>query len=250
VLIEANNLTPPYVLTPGRMLLVPHANFYTVQRGDTLYGISREFGIDIYTLAQANAIPAPYRIDAGRRLRIPRDADLPSPALARATGPVTHTALVIAQPPANSNTTTLPRTPVHDPAVPAPPPRTGHTFAWPVRGEMISAYGAKPGGLHNDGINIAVRRGTDVHAAESGVVVYVGNELRGYGKLVLIRHADGWLTAYAHNDELLVHRGETVRRGQVISRSGSSGVASPQLHFEIRHGVQAVDPVPYLAPSV
>ena len=246
-LIEANNLAPPYALTPGRMLLVPHASYYTVQRGETLYGISRRFRIDIFTLAQANAIPAPYRIDAGRRLRIPGDADLPPSA------PMTSVALATVPPAPTPPTSNAPATaqPEHRAGVLAPPPRTGRSFAWPVRGEMISGYGAKPGGLHNDGINIAVQRGTDVHAAENGVVVYAGNELRGYGKLLLIRHADGWLTAYAHNDELLVHRGDMVRRGQIISRSGSSGsVASPQLHFEIRHGVQAVDPMPYLGPSV
>ena len=241
-LIDANNLKPPYNLMAGRMIVVPRATYYTVRHGETLYGISRRFGVDIYTLAQANNIPPPYRIDADRRLRIPRETDLPAaPAteVAQSTAPVPPVAASPAPPSG------------HRVIVPALPPRTGHTFAWPVHGQMISAYGAKPGGLHNDGINIAVRRGTEVHAAENGVVVYAGNELRGYGKLLLIRHADGWLTAYAHNDELLVHRGETVRRGQVIAHSGSSGsVASPQLHFEIRHGVQAVDPVPYLSPSV
>jgi murein DD-endopeptidase MepM/ murein hydrolase activator NlpD len=244
-IIEANNLTPPYAVTPGRVLLVPPPNYYTVQRGETLYGLSRRFGVDIYTLAQANAIPAPYRIDAGRRLRIPRDADLPPPT------PATAVAQATAPTPPASSPSAAPVVPDRRVGVQSPPPRSAHTFAWPVRGEMISAYGPKPGGLHNDGINIAVQRGTDVHAAENGVVVYAGNELRGYGKLLLIRHAEGWLTAYAHNDELLVRRGDTVRRGQVISRSGASGsVGSPQLHFEIRHGVQAVDPVPYLAPSV
>ncbi|HUN50524.1 MAG TPA: peptidoglycan DD-metalloendopeptidase family protein [Candidatus Sulfotelmatobacter sp.] len=254
--IDANNLKPPYDLLAGRMIVVPRPTYYTVQHGETLYGISRRFGIDIYTLAQANHILPPYRIDAGRRLRIARDSDLPpTPAteVAQAAAPAPPVAAPQAAPtvasPATSASPALPSG--HRAVVPAPPPRTGRTFAWPVHGQMISAYGAKPGGLHNDGINIAVRRGTEVHAAENGVVVYAGNELRGYGKLLLIRHADGWMTAYAHNEELLVHRGETVRRGQVIARSGASGsVAKPQLHFEIRHGVQAVDPVPYLSPSV
>lgn len=117
----------------------------------------------------------------------------------------------------------------------------------PVRGRVISGYGPKPGGLHNDGINIAAARGSAVRAAENGVVVYAGNELRGYGNLLLVRHADGWMTAYAHNDTLRVGRGDKVAKGQVIATVGSSGnVAEPQLHFEIRRGSQAVDPMPLL----
>ncbi len=122
-------------------------------------------------------------------------------------------------------------------------------FLWPLRGKILSGYGAKDGGLFNDGINIAARRGESVVAAGDGVVVYAGNEIRGFGNLVLIKHANGWMTAYAHNDRLLVRRGERVRRGQTIAKAGSSGgVASPQLHFEVRKGSRAVDPVKYLGP--
>src|SRR5690606_8555086 len=104
-------------------------------------------------------------------------------------------------------------------------------------------YGSKGGGMHNDGINIAVPKGTPVHAAQSGVVAYAGNELKGYGNLLLVRHANGWMTAYAHNSKLLVKRGDTVTRGQSISLAGSTGsVSSPQVHFEIRKGAKAVDP--------
>lgn len=114
---------------------------------------------------------------------------------------------------------------------------------WPVNGKIISNFGPTANGLHNDGINIAAPRGTPVHAAENGVVVYAGNQLRGFGNLLLIRHADGWVTAYAHNDTLLVKKGEQVKRGQVIARVGSTGnVSSPQLHFELRKGTEAVDP--------
>ena len=113
---------------------------------------------------------------------------------------------------------------------------------------MVSTFGAKPGGLHNDGINIAAERGAPVRAAGDGIVAYAGNELRGFGELVLIRHDDGWVTAYGHNEDLLVDRGETVERGQIIGRVGATGsVSSPQLHFEIRKGIEAVDPLEYLA---
>lgn len=132
------------------------------------------------------------------------------------------------------------------------PPATHGTgkFLWPVNGKIVSAFGAKDGGQHNDGINIAAPLGTPVHAADAGVVVYAGNELRGFGNLLLVRHADGWVSAYAHCDALLVKRGENVKRGQVIARVGQSGnVTAPQLHFELRKGAEAVDPLGQLGPQ-
>ena len=131
--------------------------------------------------------------------------------------------------------------------MPQPEPRSSGRFAWPLKGRVISRFGAKKGGLHNDGVNIAVKRGTKVRAAENGVIAYSGNELRGFGNLLLIRHADGYTSAYAHVGDLLVKRGQMVKRGQVIARAGSTGnVSIPQLHFEIRKGVKAVDPLKYL----
>ena len=130
--------------------------------------------------------------------------------------------------------------------VPLPPTR--NTFLWPVEGRVISGFGAKPGGKHNDGINIAAPVGSEVRASQSGVVAYAGNELRGYGNLVLIRHNDGWMTAYAHNDSLLVGKGDVVRRGQVISHTGrSGGVSHPQAHFEIRRDGEPQDPLRLLS---
>jgi murein DD-endopeptidase MepM/ murein hydrolase activator NlpD len=121
------------------------------------------------------------------------------------------------------------------------------TFRWPVRGKVITSYGAKTNGKANDGINLAVPEGTPVKAAEDGVVAYSGNELKGYGNLVLIRHSNGYVTAYAHASELLVKRGDTIKRGQIIAKSGQSGeVGSPQLHFEIRKGSSPVDPLQFL----
>jgi murein DD-endopeptidase MepM/ murein hydrolase activator NlpD len=131
--------------------------------------------------------------------------------------------------------------------IPRPPGRAGQRFAWPVRGRVISRFGPKSGGFYNDGINIAVRSGTPVVAAENGVVTYVGNELRGFGNLVLLRHQGGWVTAYAHAETISVKPGDIVRRGQVIARAGRSGrVHKPQLHFEIRKGRKAVDPLRHL----
>ena len=124
----------------------------------------------------------------------------------------------------------------------------GKSFRWPVRGRIISGFGTKPNGEKNDGINLAVPEGTSVKAVEAGTVIYAGNELEGYGNLVLIRHADGWVSAYAHNKDILVKRGDPVRRGQTIAHAGMSGsVAAPQVHFELRKGAKPVNPLDYLA---
>ena len=133
------------------------------------------------------------------------------------------------------------------PSISKPAARSGKKFLWPVRGRVISAFGAKSKGLRNDGINIAAPRGTPVLAAENGVVVYAGNELRGFGKLILVKHSGGWVSAYAHNQSFMVKRGEKVTKGQRIARVGSTGgVISPQLHFELRKGRDAKDPRKYL----
>lgn len=125
--------------------------------------------------------------------------------------------------------------------------RSSSKFLQPVQGKVISNYGAKKSGLHNDGINIAAARGTSVSAAENGVVVYAGNALKGSGNLVLVRHDGQWMTAYAHLDSIGVREGQRVSRGQNIGKVGSTGaVSSPQLHFEIRRGTAAMNPVKYM----
>ena len=124
----------------------------------------------------------------------------------------------------------------------------GTTFRWPVRGRIISGFGTKPNGEKNDGINLAVPAGTAVKAVEAGTVIYAGNELAGYGNLALIRHADGWVSAYAHNQDLTVKRGDAVTRGEIIAHAGMTGsVTSPQVHFELRKGAKPVNPLDYLA---
>lgn len=301
-LIEANNLAPPFQLQPGRVLILPGQDSYTVAAGDTLYGISRRHGVDVSSLARLNKLGPPYAIRSGQKLILPspvaRQAaarppavprDMPKPAEAprsgvtveslppptvppqQPTSPASPPASLGAtpvekpEPPAsesaapviaNAPAATPPRppaTPVIAPpaaAVPEPPPRAGRGFLWPVTGAVLSDFGAKGGGLHNDGINIGAPRGTPVRAADAGVVAYAGNELRGFGNLLLIKHADGWVTAYAHSERLLVKRGDTVRRGQSIAHVGATGsVSAPQLHFEIRRGSQAVDPRRYLSAS-
>jgi murein DD-endopeptidase MepM/ murein hydrolase activator NlpD len=130
----------------------------------------------------------------------------------------------------------------------APPAGSGKgPFVWPVQGKVISTFGSSTDGMKNDGINIAAPAGSPVVAAADGVVAYAGNELRGFGNMILIRHEGGYVTAYAHNDSLLVKKGEKVKRGQTIARVGATGaVFGPQLHFEIRKGTEPVDPMTYL----
>ena len=124
------------------------------------------------------------------------------------------------------------------------------SFAWPVSGTIISTFGCDQSGARNDGINIAAKLGEPIHAAASGDVIYAGNELKGYGNLVLIKHSDGYVTAYAHAERMLVARGDTIAKGQVIAYAGSTGdVTSPQLHFEIRRDATPVNPRPLLVAS-
>jgi murein DD-endopeptidase MepM/ murein hydrolase activator NlpD len=240
-ILDANDLEPPYVLRVGRTLRVPNPRRHVVRAGDTVYGVARRYGLPVTQLVRLNAIKAPYTIAPGQ------DLTLPVAARAAATQTAARAGTSPASP-RSSARSARPGAAKRGPrAIPQPPPRASGKFFWPVRGRLITRYGPKKNGLHNDGINIAAPRGAPVHAAENGVVAYLGNELRGFGNLILIKHAGGWVTAYAHNADFLVRRGDTVKRGQVIARIGSSGnVATPQLHFEIRKGTRSVDPTRFL----
>ncbi len=243
-LIAANGLEPPYAVAAGQILNLPGQPTYVVRDGDTLYRIAKCHGVEPVALSRANGIAPPYTISPGRGLRLPPPTEAPA-------CPPEATAPAAAPPPDESQ----PMGPIqaHIPAgpggpVPPPPPRQAAKFLWPVSGNLISGFGPKDGKRHNDGINIAAPAGAPVRAAEAGVVVYAGNQLRAYGNLILVLHDGGWTTAYAHNGALLVGRGAVVERGQVIARVGSSGnVGAPQSHFELRRGATAVDPVQHLS---
>jgi murein DD-endopeptidase MepM/ murein hydrolase activator NlpD len=149
----------------------------------------------------------------------------------------------------------VPPTSASPPASAAPGAQTdaappGGRFPWPVRGRVLGAYGNSPGGGHNDGINIAAPLGTPVRAIDGGTVVYSGNEVKGYGNIVLIRHANGWISAYAHLEDVDVKQGDAISPGEVIAKVGNSGgVTEPQLHFELRRGKKPVNPTEFLAPA-
>lgn len=254
-LIDANRLRAPYALEPGARLALPDARYHVVRRGDTLYGIARLYGVAMRELVQANNIAPPYAIAVGSKLTLPANQ---GPALAaRSTTasdaqPAGATQLPPAEAapaePSPADIDLAARTPAQLPLAEPPPRAADGQFLWPIRGRILVAFGPRGGGLHNDGINIAAREGSEIRAAESGVVVYAGNQLQGFGNLLLVRHADDWMTAYGHASAILVKRGEVVRRGQTIARVGRTGnVSQPQLHFEIRRNDKAVDPMRYLA---
>ncbi|MEH2485545.1 LysM peptidoglycan-binding domain-containing M23 family metallopeptidase [Bradyrhizobium sp. AZCC 2230] len=245
------------------------SSLHFVNHGDTLASIARKNHISAAELARANGLEPSAKLKLGTKLTVPgaKTAAVAAPLapapvaaapvaaalqpVAAAPAPTTKMAAV-AQPTQSARlaqaTTNIEEKPAETtPAKAAETTSSLPTFRWPVRGKVITSYGAKTNGKSNDGINVAVPEGTPVKAAEDGVVAYSGNELKGYGNLVLVRHSNGYVTAYAHASELLVKRGDPIKRGQVIAKSGQSGeVASPQLHFEIRKGSSPVDPLQFL----
>jgi murein DD-endopeptidase MepM/ murein hydrolase activator NlpD len=242
-IIQANGLAPPYTLHVGQRLALPRPQVHMVRRGDTLSGIARAYGVDMGRLAAVNGLRPPYLIRVGERLALP--------ATGGGGGTASGTQVATRSTATAPSSSVAPKPAVRAEAPPAPPPRAGKSFAWPVEGKLLSGFGPSSAGERNDGINIAVAHGTPVKAAENGVVVYSGNELKGFGNLLLVKHDGGWVTAYAHNDTLLAKRGQKVRRGEVIAKAGQTGnVHAPQVHFEVRQGSKAVDPLAYLERAV
>lgn len=272
-----NTLNPPFILREGERLRLPPPQDYTVQAGDTLYGISRTFDVNLSELARMNTLRAPFTVHPGQRLRLPyktrqskNNIVVSSKKKNQNASPlkVEQQALIPSVKPIAANSSQSSSSKVSASGVPLPqdkpsytrpqavkvtkistraPKRASSKFLKPVNGRVVSSYGAKAGGLHNDGINIAAPRGTSVQSAENGVVVYAGNALKGSGNLILVRHDDQWMSAYAHLDEISVRKGQTVKRGAVIGKVGSTGsVSSPQLHFELRQGTAAKNPANYL----
>jgi len=242
-LIAANNLQPPYRLFIGQILKLPRPRIHKVVRGDTVYAISRKYSVAMSQLVHFNGLKPPYKIITGKILRLPGAVEADRTQVTRKSTSVGANQPRVRKTVKAPKQTKTPRRRVQAPKL--PPTRGG--FIWPIRGRVISRFGTKGKGLHNDGINLAAPRGTPVQAAQAGVVAYAGNELRGFGNLVLIRHKKGIMSAYAHNDALLVKSGQTVLRGQTIAKVGSTGsVDEPQLHFEIRSGRDAVNPTRFL----
>ena len=285
-LAAANGIAPPYTVSTGRVLRIPgvaqarapkpsfapqeeyasaepakkvSGGRHTVAGGETLFSLGRKYGVSPYAIADLNGLPHNQSLSVGQSLRLPggtaKSIVAKVPAVEESEQIVSNDDPVETD---DAEQSLALKKPVLDEEVPIAKPVQQQTaeidaaptvgsMRWPVKGKIISEYGAKPNGLKNEGINIAVPEGTGVRAAESGVVAYAGNELKGYGNLVLVRHSNGFVTAYAHASELMVKRGDTIKRGQIIAKSGQSGeVGSPQLHFEIRKGSSPVDPLQFL----
>jgi murein DD-endopeptidase MepM/ murein hydrolase activator NlpD len=252
----ALTLPPAAPVGPPRTALAPTAGVHVVAPGETLHSIARLYGKPVLVLAKANNIRPDTMVKVGERIIIPgagsatASASPVAPAVAAAPhGEAVVGSLATADSPHSARLASPAPPEGQESAVKTADPAGGlPSFRWPVRGRVIAGFGPKPNGLQNDGINLAVPEGTPVKAAEDGVVAYAGNELKGYGNLVLVRHSNGFVTAYAHASEILVKRGDAVKRGQVIVKSGQTGsVTSPQLHFEIRKGATPVDPAQYLS---
>jgi murein DD-endopeptidase MepM/ murein hydrolase activator NlpD len=255
--IDANDLQAPFLLQVGQSLRLPPPRVYTVAPGDTIYSISRRFGVEMRTLVSMNGLSPPYQVTSGSRLKMPVRST-PEPSASEGTmvasntnGSVETVPLPKPRPSTAARAAGVTRSGQTSSVVGGsarslpiqPPSRGGKRFLWPVQGRVISNFGPREGGLHNDGMNIAAPKGVPILAADNGVVAYAGKELRGFGNLLLIKHAGGWTTAYAHAHKLLVRRGDRVKRGQTIGTIGSSGgVTRPQLHFELRRGSRAIDP--------
>jgi murein DD-endopeptidase MepM/ murein hydrolase activator NlpD len=227
-LAAINRLKPPYTIYVGQVLRLPQgsapnatavasADRHTVRRGENLTGIARTYGVSMAAIVELNELKSPDAIFAGQKLRLPQPVATQLAARAEAGT---------------------------DAAV------DDSGYLWPVKGKLIGRFGRTTAGEVRQGIAIAARKGTPVRAAQTGLVVYAGDAIRGYGRMVLLRHDDGYVTAYAHNSALLVNVGETVERGEVIARVGDTGgVAQAQLHFEIRKGRQPIDPETVLADA-
>jgi murein DD-endopeptidase MepM/ murein hydrolase activator NlpD len=275
-LAQANGLMPNAQLYPGQRIVVPRYVYsapapatrpaspaasttaaaqnhvHIVEPGETLTTIAKRYRKSLTEIATANNIPPYKMVRMGDRIVIPGvRASAPSAQAAPQPAPATP------QRPAQQQAAAVESTNSAHVITPVAEPQNngkaasepmGSNLRWPARGRIIQGFGPKVGGQQNDGINIALPEGTAIKAADDGIVAYAGNELKGYGNLVLVRHSNGFVTAYAHASELLVKRGEHVKRGQVIAKSGQTGnVTSPQLHFEVRRGSTPVDPMQYLA---
>lgn len=279
-LIAANGLAATARLVPGQTLALPGGRVHTVRAGETGIAIARAYGVNWPRVVGANHLAPPYALEIGDRLLLPsrvqvaamtveerakafrididdlitgaepaaqvRIRTAATRASAVRSAAVTNGAGARARPGAAAAMASA--TP-SDTAQASPPSGPTPQFNWPLEGRVLSSFGAKPGGRFNDGVNLKTSAGTAVRAAADGVVAYAGDAVAGFGNLVLIKHEGGWVSAYGHNEAVLVARGDRVRQGDVIARAGATGaVDEPQLHFELRRGRAAIDPVKLLPP--
>lgn len=232
-LIDQNHLEPPYALSPGTILQLPPPNVHIVENGETLATVAQRYNVDTRSLALLNRMQPPYGVAPGDRILLP--------AMARDMGAVAppRDYEAPASSPANNNAV------AHAAAGETPALHGNGHFAWPIRGQVMARFGAQPNGARLDGIEIAGQEGAPIKAAADGEVVYAGSDLPGYGTLVLVRHADNYVTAYGFARRALVREGQRVRAGETIAELGPRP-GGARLLFQVRRGTQAIDPAPLL----
>lgn len=257
-IISENNLRPPYMLKVGQKLKVPNNFYHKVASGDTLFKISKLYNVKFETLVKNNNLSKPYNIYPNQvlivankdiiknskndNLKVTKSDSLNIDKSADSKEVIKSSKIA-----SKSDKSVNLATNQSNKAKSVRLIKKDNEFSWPVSGKVVSTYGPKKGGLHNDGINIKAKKGSSVMASEDGVVAYVGNELRGYGNLIIIKHSEGWITAYAHLNKAFVSKGDEVSKGQKIAEVGSTGnVSFDQLYFGLRKGRDAVDPTKYL----
>jgi murein DD-endopeptidase MepM/ murein hydrolase activator NlpD len=274
LIIKANHLKKPYELEVGQHLKIPVRKAYVVQAGDGLYGVARRFSTPVAILAELNGLEVKSRLRPDQKILLPAGArDLGPITASRAEGsrpsPPSRPDLAIANVPPSGprpydslwpSPPSRPSAPFPPPApeASAPPPSDAQIqiagrgrFVWPVRGDVLSGFGPKPGGQANDGLDIAAPAQSPVRAAASGDVVYSGNQITEFGNLVLIKHEGGWVTAYGHLSVSEVKIRQHVSQGDEIGQVGQTGgVDTPQLHFEVRYAPSPRDKARPIDPTL
>jgi murein DD-endopeptidase MepM/ murein hydrolase activator NlpD len=252
---RANGLERPYAVRAGQTLRVPAGRYHRVKQGESGVAIARAYGVAWSEVVSLNDLQPPYLLRAGQRLVLPSAREVAAMSVedrARAfqldiDDLVTGSEPALARNAAPAKPSASARKPVPAAVAVADPAHFAGRFDWPLEGRILARFGPAGGGRRNDGINIAAAKGAPVRAAADGVVAYAGSEIAVYGGLILLKHGDGWITAYGHAETILVARGQSVKRGDVIARAGATGSANaPQLHFEIRNKRTPVDPLRFL----
>lgn len=239
-LITINKIAPPYKIFPKQNLILPKQSFHRVKKGETLYSISRRYQTDVYSISKLNNIKNINSINEGQRLKIYADIKIATQNNYRSNVDkfnIKKNDTKKSLKPKNKSNPNLKKN-----------FSKNSKFIWPVKGKLISKYGKSSDGFFNDGININTKLNQEVGASNDGIIIYSGNEIPGYGNLILIKHSQNWITAYAHLGKVSIEKGDKVKKGQIIGLVGKTGnVGKPQLHFEIRKGKEAVNPLNYLS---
>ncbi len=263
-LILRNNLTPPFNIKIGDKIFLPNIAFHIVKAKDTIYSISKKYSVSLSSLVKLNKIEAPFILSIGQKIILPAGIKQESEKYtnyivkdkqqtktfannkrgaetkAVSSIKILRTEKVAIKPETKA---VAKQKETIEKIIAKPAPLAASSFMWPTKGQVIAEYSVKSKGLRNNGINISAKMGTPVVAANNGIVAYAGNELKGLGNLIIIKHDKKYMTVYAHNDEILVKKDDKVVMGQKIALVGKTGrVSTPQLHFEIRQGTKSINP--------